>query len=212
MHVVPFGASVAWEDNGPTQYLGISLMPSLMHSAAEAMEVNIDAVALPSDMQLRDEKLAHIALAIKAELEVEDPHDRMYAEGLGLSLAVHLLRRYGHANGNGVKRGLTHRQVHSVQDYIHEHLMNDLSLGEVASLTSFSPSHFKVLFKQSVGLPVHQYVIKCRVDRAVELLTSGDINLSEVALKSGFADQSHMSRCMRRLIGLTPGEVMRSVS
>jgi AraC family transcriptional regulator len=70
-----------------------------------------------------------------------------------------------------------------------------------------SPSHFKALFKQAVGLPVHQYVIRSRVDFAIDLLRDGKLPLSDVALQAGFANQSHMARCMRRVAGVTPGAV-----
>ncbi len=213
IHIVPMAEFLpAWEDDGPTRYLGISLTPSLMRLAADEMQLNFDSFTLPPQMQLRDEKIEHIALAIKAELEEKDTHDRVYAEGLGLALAVHLLRRYGRGQSNGVKHGLTHKQLQSVRDYILEHLVQDLSLYKIASITGISASHFRVLFKQSIGLPVHKYVIKCRVERAVELLSNRRVKTSEVALKSGFADQSHMARCMRRVIGLTPAEVKRNAS
>ncbi len=210
--IVPTGYAAAWEDDGPTQYLGIDIGLSLMRVAAEAMDVDFDRIALSPEMYLRDEKIEHIVRAIKAELEEQDPNDRVYAEGLGLSLAVHLLRRYAVKHANDANRGLTHTQLQRVRDYIREHHATNLSLFDIASVAGISPSHFKVLFKNSMGLPVHQYVIKCRVERAVELLSSSGVNISDVALRSGFADQSHMSRCMRRFIGLTPAQVRRAVS
>jgi len=212
IHIVPMGHSVSWEDDRPTRYLGISLTPSLMRRAADEMGVDLECISFPPEMELRDTRIEHIALAMKAELEEQDPHDRICAEGLGLALAVHLIRKYGQKKTQSGARGLTQRQVQSVLDFIHENLAKDLSLTEVASVTGVSSSHFRVLFKQSIGLPVHKYVIKCRVERAVELLSNGSVELKDVAAKSGFADQSHMSRCMRRFVGLTPGEVRRSVS
>jgi AraC family transcriptional regulator len=71
-----------------------------------------------------------------------------------------------------------------------------------------SASHFKTLFKEAVGMPVHQYVIRTRVEYAVEILQGGDDStLADVALRAGFANQSHLARCMRRFIGLTPSEL-----
>jgi AraC family transcriptional regulator len=211
IHIVPLGHSATWEDDQPTQYLGISLMPSLMSLAAEELRVNLDCLSLPLQMQLRDEKMEHIALAIKAELEEQNRHDRVCGEGLGLALAAQLIRKYGQVRSNRLPRGLSPRQEENVKDFICQNLTKDFSLGELAAVASMSPSHFRVLFRQSVGLPVHKYVIKCRVDYAVELLSKTSMKLSDVALNAGFADQSHMSRCMRRVIGLTPAEVKRSV-
>jgi AraC family transcriptional regulator len=212
IHIVPVGYALSWEDDRPAQYVGIGLTPSLMRLAADEMDLDIDCFSLPPQMELRDKKIEHIALAIKAELEEQDSHDRVYAEALGMALAVHLLRRYGRKHSHRLPRGLTPGQVQRAMDFIKENLAKDLTLGELASITGISASHFRVLFKHSVGLPVHQYVIKCRVERAVELLSKGMLELRDVAAKSGFADQSHMSRCMRRFVGLTPAEVRRNVT
>ena len=89
------------------------------------------------------------------------------------------------------------------------HLRDDLVLGRLARLAGFSASHFSVLFKRAAGLPVHEYVIQRRVERARTLLLRGDLPASQVALETGFAHQSHMARCMRRLLGLTPTAVLR---
>ncbi len=212
IRILPPGCGAAWVDDGPTQYVGVNLSLSLLQMAAETMGVNFDRITFSPEVQLRDEKIEHIALAIKAELEEEDIYDRTYAEGLGLSLAAHLMSRYSRKHLNGVTRGLTHTQLQRVKDYIHEHHATNLSLVEIASVVGISPSHLKVLFKNSLGLPVHQYIIKCRVERAVHLISTGSLNISEIALKSGFTDQSHMSRCMRRFVGLTPAQVRRNVS
>ena len=78
-------------------------------------------------------------------------------------------------------------------------------LARLAGVAGVSPSHFKTLFKQSAGMPVHQYVIRRRVEYAAELLQCGDPPLADVALQAGFSSQSHMARCMRRILGVTPG-------
>jgi AraC family transcriptional regulator len=212
IHITPAGYTLSWEDDGPTQYVGIGLTPTLLHTAADSMQVNLDTVSWAPQLQLRDEKIRHIALAIKAELDDRAPHDRMYAEGLGLALAAQLLRKYARGDTITFSRGLTGKQLRNVVDYIQEHLTGNLSLAEVSAVTGVSPSHFKALFKLSMGLPVHKYVMKCRVERAVELIGNGDVKLSQVALRTGFADQSHMSRWLRRFIGLTPAQLRRNLT
>ena len=85
----------------------------------------------------------------------------------------------------------------------------ELSESELAGVAGVGTSTFKVLFKQSFGVSVHQYVIKRRVEHAMNLLSSGRVKLNDIAQKAGFVDQSHMGRCFRRLIGMTPGAVAR---
>ena len=205
---VPLGYSAAWEDEGPTTFLSIKMSPSLMKSTADSMGLNTDTLAFEPGLEIRDPKLEHIGWALKAALEENEHNDRLYAEGLGTALAVELLRRQAKPLRGIPKRGLTRRQLQAVIDYVDEHLTGNLSLSELAAIADVSASHFKSLFKQSTGSPVHQYVIKRRVHHAANLLSRGYLRLSEVALQAGFADQSHMARCMRRVIGMTPSSFL----
>jgi AraC family transcriptional regulator len=67
-------------------------------------------------------------------------------------------------------------------------------------------THFARQFKRATGLPPHQYFIMRRVERAKQLLQGGgDLPLSEVAARAGFADQSRFSHHFKRLVGVTPG-------
>nr|WP_058998923.1 helix-turn-helix transcriptional regulator [Leptolyngbya sp. NIES-2104] len=72
-----------------------------------------------------------------------------------------------------------------------------------------SPHHFSRLFKQSTGLSPHQYVIRCRVERAKQLLLKGEMTIAEVAATVGFYDQSHFAHYFRRLMGVTPKALLK---
>jgi AraC family transcriptional regulator len=204
--IVPMGCPVRWEDDGPTRVLSITLRPSLLHSAAEGMGLQADRIALAPQVQVQDAHLQHICWAIVAELEDGDPSYRLHAESLGLALASHLVRRYAPRAARKSGPRLSKRQLQSVMDYIGENLAQNVSLFDLATVAGVSASHFKALFKESVGVPVHQYVIQRRVDLAVQLLTRG-VPAKQVAAHAGFAHQSHMARCMRRVLGVTPKAV-----
>ncbi len=72
-----------------------------------------------------------------------------------------------------------------------------------------SPYHFARLFKAETGLSPHQYVIHRRVDRAKALLADADLTIAEVARAVGFANHSHLSSHVRRLLGVSPGTLRR---
>ena len=206
--IVPIGCSAAWEDDGPTTVLAISLDNSIVRTTAESMGMNADAVSFTPRLAVRDPKLMHIGWAIRAELESGEPNDRLYAESLGTALAAHLLRRYAKVSA-APRRGLTHMRLQRVINYISDNLASNLSLFDLAAIAGMGASSFRMLFKQSVGVPVHQYVIRRRVEAAANLLALGHRRLSEVAIQAGFVDQSHMARCMRRVLGMTPAAVLR---
>ena len=97
-----------------------------------------------------------------------------------------------------------------VTDYINDNLANDVSLEALASIVAISPYHFCRLFKQITGLPPHRYVIRERAERAKALLLRGGLSVTKVAAAVGFADAAHLTRHMKRLLGITPGKVKSS--
>ena len=205
--LIPAGYRAVWEDTEPTTLLIINISPLLVRSTAESMGINPDTTLLTPRLQLRDPMLQHVAWALKAELETGEQNDRLYAESLGMALTAQLLRRY--VRRSTPQRGLSRRQWHAVIDFINSNLTRNPSLSDLAAVAGVGATTFKVLFKQSVGMPVHQYVIRRRVEHASNLLSSGSARLNEVALKAGFFDQSHMTRCFRRVLGVTPAAVTR---
>lgn len=210
--IVPAGFSRVWETEGPTVKLTIDITPLLIHTAADEMGINGDLVSIAPQLHIRDAKIEYIGYALKAELETEEPFGRLYADSLGLALAAHLLRRYAPAVPKRIFGNLPRRRLQRVADHIRDNLSQDLTLAELAAIAKVSPSHLKVLFKEFTGMPVHQFVIRRRVEYAMELLSHGSPRLSDVAMRAGFADQSHMARSMRRLTGVTPSDVVRNTA
>ncbi|HEX4269452.1 MAG TPA: AraC family transcriptional regulator [Steroidobacteraceae bacterium] len=106
--------------------------------------------------------------------------------------------------------GLARWQARRALTYIDAHLESRLDVPMLARLVSFSKSHFSRAFKQSLGLPPMTYVKMRRIERAKELMTSTDQQLTEIALICGFADQSHLNRSFRRVLGVSPGRWRRT--
>jgi AraC family transcriptional regulator len=206
--IVPMAHSAAWEEDGPTTMLSVHLTPPLMRTAAQDMDLNPDRVSVAAQLQLRDPKIEHVGWALKAELLGPELYGHLYADGLGLALAARLLQSYGPVVPPRLG-SFSKRRLRNVIDYIHDNLALDLTLAELAAVAGLSTSHFKSLFREATNLPVHRYVIQRRVEYAVSLLLNGHSSLSEVASLAGFSDQSHMARCMRRVIGVTPSVVQR---
>jgi AraC family transcriptional regulator len=94
-------------------------------------------------------------------------------------------------------------------DFIEDRLERDLGLDELAVVAGLSLSQLKLQFRETMGQPVHSYVIARRVERARALLAGGDVAISQAALAAGFAHQSHLARWTRRLLGVSPRELVR---
>ena len=90
--------------------------------------------------------------------------------------------------------------------YVKENLTEELSLPTLAERAGFSPAHFHSKFKTAVGKTLREFVEDERIRRAVELLTSTDKTLTEIAYESGFSSQSYFSYAFKRKMGKTPRE------
>jgi AraC family transcriptional regulator len=89
--------------------------------------------------------------------------------------------------------------------YIEANLGSKMAISDLADVVAFSKSHFSRAFKRSLGLSPMAYVTSRRVERAKLMMTSSREQLTEIALACGFADQSHLNRSFRRLVGVSPG-------
>lgn len=200
--VIAPGQAESWIEDGPARSVVVRFSPRLIERTADDLGLPPGRGTLGPRHKLRDAQLAHIAWALEAEREAGSPNGRLYAESLGTAMALQLLGRYSVAGK--VRAGMSAAQLRRVQAHIEVHLDGDLSLPALAAVACSSTSHFKVLFRRTLGMPVHEYVMRQRVERARALLTRGGMPASEVALVAGFAHQSHMARQMRRVLGITP--------
>ncbi|MDX2070050.1 MAG: AraC family transcriptional regulator [Haliscomenobacter sp.] len=96
-----------------------------------------------------------------------------------------------------------------IKIYLGQHVKDKICLDELC--TRFNCDKFNLLrqFKQYTGLSPINYLITLRIQNAKELMTSTDLPLVQIALESGFYDQSHFSNCFVKFVGLTPGEYRR---
>ena len=108
---------------------------------------------------------------------------------------------------------ISHKQYDSVkraQNFIEIHYEECFSLGDIARYAYLSPYYLIRVFSQIIGIPPHIYQQQVRIRRAKEMLTHG-IPIVEVAIKTGFTDQSHFSNVFKKMVGITPGEYTKSI-
>jgi AraC family transcriptional regulator len=101
--------------------------------------------------------------------------------------------------------GLANWQAKRALEYIEANLGSKMALEELANTVALSKSHFSRAFKQRLGTTPMAYVAARRVERAKVMMTCTREGLTGIALACGFADQSHMNRYFRRVVGMSPG-------
>jgi len=110
-----------------------------------------------------------------------------------------------------VRGGLPPRVLRRLREHIDANIEQRISVEALAKLANLSVCYFVRAFKQSVGVTPHDYLIRRRVKRTMELLTGTDLSLSEIALAAGFADQSHCARRFRQHVGMSPRDYRWSI-
>jgi AraC family transcriptional regulator len=106
---------------------------------------------------------------------------------------------------NGVLDAGTHGRL---RDYLMAHLDEPIDVATLAGMTKRSQFHFSRVFRRSVGVIPYRYIVYLRLRRAVELIREHLLGLAEIAASTGFAHQSHLSRWVRRVHGVSPTQLV----
>jgi AraC-like DNA-binding protein len=96
-------------------------------------------------------------------------------------------------------------QANRAIGYVDAHLDARLKVSEIAQVVHLSSSHFSRAFKRTFGMTVHAWVMRRRIEVAQGMMLNTPHKLSEIALRCGLSDQSHLTRWFRRVVGETPG-------
>ncbi len=196
---------VRWE--GDENCLKIQLPASFLKRVAEeTLGKDGDRLTLVPTFQSRNQQLEAISTLLMAEAQQRQASCRLYLDSLATVLAVQLLRNYGTTSTQlpTYEGGLPTYQLNQVLDYIDAGLAGELKLADLAELLGMSPFHFGRMFKQSMGISPHQYVIKQRLERAKHLLKHSDQAIIDIALECGFNSHSHLSKQFRKVMGVSP--------
>src|SRR5438093_4288000 len=128
-------------------------------------------------------------------------------------LAAHLVEKYTNTAGQTPvhRGGLPIHQLRKVEDYVAEHLAEEISIEALAELVELSSSHFSHVFKESTGMTPLQFVTRQRITRAEQLIRETSRSLIEVGLEVGYTSPSHFAQVFRRVVGITPTEFRSSL-
>lgn len=148
-------------------------------------------------------------------VELRAIHRLLHGEAIALEAESRLLlalrklvvRHADRAPGN-VVRGSAPVAVRRAVEFLDAYATENVTLAALARVAGLSPFWFIRVFEKHVGLTPHAYLIGQRIKLAKDLLATGT-SLAQVALETGFADQSHFTRRFRSIVGTTPGRFAR---
>lgn len=165
-------------------FFSISVAPERWRSIADAVPLGERATTVDANA---------LAARLVMELERWEPWSPLVAEAICLELAASVARV---ADDRRPPRWLS----------IAREMLRDgtPSIGEVAAECGVHPVHLARTFRRFFGCSPGAYLRRTRVERAASLLRKPRLSLADIALRCGFADQSHMTHAFRAILGVTP--------
>ena len=190
----------------PLAYRSLYLTPDFLARACTQLSGGHAAAPLLSAHVIHDARLAGLIRQVhRAAQGLCDDlgfHTRL------LQTVSHVLQRYVNSPLHAPAAGNETAAVQRAREYLHANYASNVSLAALARHSYLSPFHLVRTFRKAMGMPPHEYLTNLRIERAKQFLASG-VPLSQVALQTGFIDQSHLHRRFKHLVGLTPGQFLK---
>ncbi len=140
-------------------------------------------------------------------LLIRGGEQRLEKESAVVEALSDLVSRHGGVRKAAAAPGDPHRKVGAAKDFLAEDLSKKITLQDAADTVGLSRCHFLRVFKKAAGVPPHVYRTQRRIDTAKRFLRKG-MPLIDVALETGFTDQSHFTNKFRQFTGATPRQYL----
>jgi AraC family transcriptional regulator len=197
--ICPAGVDWSCDAEQSVETLLVAIDPgrfALTAAEEQALETQLIGRSLGYDRALLD-----LARSLASESADGYPNGPLFWNEVAGRFIDGLVGRYA-ADLQCQTRGILGRDVFlRLRDYIMAHLDEPIEVATLADIAGRSPFHFSRVFARSVGVTPHRYVVHLRLRRAIELVRDGGSGLADIAARTGFADQSHLSRWARRVYG-----------
>lgn len=188
---------------GGYSFFALRIDPAVLDRRRASTAVSRDPIPIPgvaladsalcSQLMAVHETWANGASAREKHGVLDNLIDRLASSGLPL-----VSRSADHAGSHA-------RAIDQTLAYLRERYADEVSLSELAAVAQLSRFHFLRVFSGALGVTPRQFQLLLRVAHAKALLR-GKREIVEVALLTGFFDQSHLTRCFHHIVGVTPGE------
>ena len=202
--------STTWE--APLEGIFVTLHPDVLRRAL-GEEAGYSPELVSDIMPHRDELLEYLTLAMQSYLLSGRLAGAIFEQSLLTAISAHLVEAYGHdRRGRPPRTPLSPRRRARVEDYVHQHLTQDLNLAAIAAVVGMSPHQLSRTFRATTGQSLWQFVIELRAREAARIMAADpSLRLSYVAHASGFETYSQFIAAFRKVFGQLPSEYRQSL-
>lgn len=163
----------------------------------------LDSAVFLQGMQIVEDTLWEM----KREYQVRKIYYRERMGGLMQSILAQVARRL---SSNNFENTASERNIDQIIAYIHEHYAEDISNESIGALFNYHPNYLNKQMVIFTEKSLHQYLLSYRITRAIELLESTDMPISEVSMAAGFHDFCHFSKLFKLKTGSSPSAFRRA--
>ena len=207
--IVPAGDVITLRVNSTFRYVRMSIDP--IYFTRLSGHVDGAPIQLHRTYGVTKSQIGHILDALVAEADAGNPGGLAFVEALTVGLSRQIALHAGAPQRvERLRGGLSAAAKRRTLEIMHEHPDANLTVDLLAHEVGLSPAHFARAFKETIGRAPHSYLLTLRLQNARRLLDSSDAVLSDVAHRTGFADQAHFTRLFKREFGITPGALLKS--
>ena len=187
----------------------VIFLPITVYPAEECAELFFESersALLPKNNEYHTKILEDFA-TIRTEISEELPWKEEWIANRIASMTITAARLLGLQRKSASVTGrVPYQTVCEALSYLHEHLDGDLSRETIASALYVSPSHLSRIFKEYTGVTLQEYIVRCRVERAVALIRNGKRPI-DAAFECGFGSTSGFYRAFSAVTGKKPKDV-----
>lgn len=180
----------------------IPTIPDALWHMTDAVE-NIEFMDTPQFNEAIHLENMHMLEPIFSELTAEyndcKPYN-MQIRGLLMHQVLFLILRQLSYGARQKKLSLAEKVI----NYIQDNFSSDLSNEGIGKHFNYHPNYINRIIQKHTGQSLHQYVLSCRVAKALEMLQTSGLSVTEVAEKVGFSSIKHFSQTFKSIYGYSP--------
>jgi transcriptional regulator, AraC family len=207
---MPKGDESTWDIRGDLSFVHLYCTDEHLRSVGEQIwDRSPASFTLQEKTFASDDKITAVYRQFLLENDWRQQANQLLLSSASTLLLTHLIQHYSTAQWRlpTVTGGLAPHLLRNLLAWIEENLDQPLTLSDLAAQVSLSEYHFARMFRQSMNLAPHQYVMQRRMSKAQNLICHGSQSLTEIAMRCGFSSASHFSHRVKSATGLTPSQL-----
>jgi AraC family transcriptional regulator len=212
LSVTPVGVVPAWHSHEPGEVILCALDSTYVGNILSELDRRPSLEPIVRH-KIQNPAIRRIMTLLSEEVRTGAPSGRLYADSLAHALAIQYLQLGERAESRkraSVVSALPPYILRRVLDRIERSFQSEISLASLTQEAGYSRGHFLKMFRASMGMTPHRYVLNRRVEHARSLLKLRKMPIIEVAAECGFSSQAHLTHVFREHVGVTPAEYRRT--